>query len=103
VIFHFTWARDQCGQASQLITTKNKIKFWTWRGNTCSTDMRTKELPAISGKVGHDLLSSISGCCVLFDFLFVGYFYKSIYLLDTAIFHIHGSRILSLQQLVSKM
>ncbi len=48
-----------------------------------------KELPAITGKVGHILLSRASGCCVLFDFLFLGYSYKSIYLLDTAIFHIN--------------
>jgi hypothetical protein len=27
--------------------------------------MRTKELPAITGKVGHELLSSASECCVL--------------------------------------
>ncbi len=65
--------------------------------------MGTKELPAITGKVGHDLLSSASGCCVLFDFLFLGYFYKSIYLLDTAIFHMNWLQIQSLQQLVSKM
>ena len=42
------------------------------------------------GKVEHILLSSASGCSFHFDFLFLGYFCKSINLLDTAIFHING-------------
>ena len=79
-------SRDQCGQVPQLkpLGTKNKTKK-NWRGNS----MRTNELPAITGKVEHILLSSASGCCFLFDFLFLGYFCKSINLLYTAIFHIN--------------
>jgi hypothetical protein len=44
----------------------------------------TKELPAIPGKVGHVLLSSASGCCIMFEFLFLGHFYDSMNLLDSA-------------------
>ncbi len=49
--------------------------------------MLTKELSVITGKVGHVLLSSASGCrcCTQFDFLFLGYYSKSINLLDTAL------------------
>jgi hypothetical protein len=62
--FYFMWARDQYGQASQLIATKKNIEYWTWSGNACSTDMHMKELPAITGK------DSASGGCILFDFYF---------------------------------
>ncbi len=37
------------------------------------------------GKVGHFLLSSVSGSCILIDFLFLGYFYQSIKQLDITI------------------
>ena len=58
------------GLSIKHFDTKKKIN--NGRGNASPSDMRTNELPAISGKVEHVLLSSASGCCILFDFLLLG-------------------------------
>ncbi len=73
--FFFTWAgRDQFGQASQWITTKIKLlKYWIRRANACSTDMREGATCHYWKGRTWFAVQCASGCCVLFDFLHLGF------------------------------
>jgi hypothetical protein len=55
----------------------------------------SKVLSPVPGKVWHSMLSSVSGCQILIDVLLLGYFCRSINLLDATI--CYGTRVLPSQ------
>ena len=70
----FVWA----GISIKTFGTKKN-----WRAGSCKG--KSKVLPPITGNVCHFMLSSVSGCSILIDFLLLGYFCQSMNPLDVAI------------------
>ena len=75
-------------QVPGLGPAETTIKLFVWAGISIKTigkknrrvgscKMKSKVLPPIPGKVYHFMLSSVSGCHIMIDFLLLGYYYQS--------------------------
>jgi hypothetical protein len=75
-------------QVPGLGPAETTIKLFVWAGISIKTIGKKKSkgwivqdevqgLPPIPGKVYHFILSSVSGCHIMIDFLLLGYYYQS--------------------------